>query len=130
VSQHVTSEEYNAGQPIFDIHPDDEAESKACTDTIRDLCLSLEIAVNKRYAASQDTKEVREAERATALQAFKQDFSQLEGSHTVGDFRSKVDVMGVRGRARVEDIESTIPATAKFGYGSQASDWTVQQYVS
>jgi hypothetical protein len=130
VSQGVTSEQYNAGLNKFDIHPEDDAEAKACTNTISDLCLSLMIAVNECYAASQQTKEVREAERATALEDFKQDLSQLEGSQTVGDFKSKVDDMEARFKERVKNIRSTIPATAQFGYGSQASDWTVQRSVS
>ena len=130
VSQGVTSEEYDAGLNKFDIHPDDDAEAEECTRIITNHVLSLMIAVNERYAASQHTKEVREAERATALRDFKQDFSQIAGSQTVGDFKSKVDEMGVRNRARVEDIRSTIPATAQSGYGSHASDWIVQRKVS
>jgi hypothetical protein len=126
----VTSEEQHAGLNKFDIHPDDDAQAGDCMRSIGDLGQSLVDAVNTRYAASQGTKEVREADRARTIDAFLTDHSNLNAICTAGEFMRKMETMITSTKTRLDEVRNTTPATARFEQMFNPSKWTSEYWVS
>jgi hypothetical protein len=126
----VTTAEQEAGLDRLSIHPDDSRQAFECAITIGDLATSLVNAVNERYAASQDTKEIREANRARTLQAFLDDCNELNVIDTVGEFVKKMDIMAASTKTRLEEVKSITPATICSKETSPTSNWTSNYWVS
>jgi hypothetical protein len=126
----VTSEKQHAGLNKFDIHPDDDAQADDCMRSIGNLGQTLVDAVNKRYAASQGTKEVREDDRARTIDAFLTDHSKLNGVGTAGDFMKRMETMITSTKRRIDEVRNTTPATARFKQMFHPSKWTSEYWVS